>query len=204
MTRLFRRLTTLVGWRQQERDLQDELTAHPAMDAQERIDAGEPPDIARQAAWRDFGSVARVTEDTRAAWGWTGVEQLLQDLRVRVSTAATQSGILGCVVATLALGIGGATAVFSVLQAVLLAPLPYEQPGQLVRVYQQEPDKPATRHYLTGAHLSFLREHATSFEVLSITRIASSRPIGTGRSRRSWPPSFRRSAFSRTCPRRSP
>ena len=47
---------------------------------------------------------------------------------------------------------------------VLLAPLPYEQPGQLVRFYQQEPDQPATRHYLTGAHFSSLREHAASFE----------------------------------------
>jgi hypothetical protein len=71
------------------------------------------------------------------------------------------------VVATLALGIGATTAVFSVLQAVLMAPLPFEEPGQLVRLYQQEPDTPATREYLTGAHFSFLREHATSFEALA-------------------------------------
>ena len=70
-------------------------------------------------------------------------------------------------IATLAVGIGATTAVFSVLQAVVLAPLPYQQPGQLVRLYQQEPDKLATRSYLTGAHFSFLRDHATSFEVVA-------------------------------------
>ena len=47
----------------------------------------------------------------------------------------------------------------------LLAPLPYEQPGQLVRFYQQEPDKPATRQYLAGPHFASLRDHAASFEV---------------------------------------
>ena len=67
-------------------------------------------------------------------------------------------------VATLGLGIGGTTAVFSVVRAVLLAPLPYEAPGRLVRFYQQEPDKPSTRHYLTGVHFGALREHASSFE----------------------------------------
>ena len=165
MTRLFRRLSTLFRWRQQEQDLRDELTAHVAMDAQERIDAGEPPDIARHAARRDFGNVARIAEDTRAAWGWTGVEQVLQDLRYAFRQLRRSPGFSAVVVATLALGIGGATAVFSVLQAVLLAPLPYEQPGQLVRFYQQEPDKPATRSFLAGPHFAALRDHAASFEV---------------------------------------
>ena len=86
-------------------------------------------------------------------------------------------------IVTLALGIGGTTAVFSVLQAVLLAPLPYEQPGQLVRFYQQEPDKPATRHYLTGAHFSSLRKHAGV--IRSVTAIANYCETGP-RPRQGW------------------
>ena len=167
MPRLFRRLTTLLRWRKQEEELQHELAAHLAMDTQERIEAGEPPETARRAAWRDFGNLARVTEDTRATWGWTSVEQFGQDLRYASRQFRRSPGFAAVVIATLALGIGATTAVFSVLQAVLLAPLPYEQPRQLVRIYQQEPDKPATRHYLTGAHFSFLREHATAFEVVA-------------------------------------
>jgi putative ABC transport system permease protein len=167
MPRLVRRLLALLHHRRQERDLQDELAAHLAMDAQERVEAGEQPETARQAARRDFGNLARVTEDTKAAWGWTGAEQVAQDLRYAARQIQRSPGFAAVVTATLALGIGATTAVFSVLQAVLLAPLPYEHPGQLVRVYQQEPDKPATRSYLTGAHFSFLRDHVSSFETVA-------------------------------------
>jgi predicted permease len=167
MHRLLRRVKSLLGRRRLEQDLRDELAAHVAMDAAERVEGGEPAETARHAARRDFGNVARIAEDTRVTWGWTGVEQFAQDLRYGWGQLARNPGFAATVVATLALGIGATTAVFSVLQAVLLAPLPYDQPGRLVRVYQQEPDKPLTRTYLTGAHFSFLREHATSFELVT-------------------------------------
>src|SRR5687767_1456547 len=92
------------------------------------------------------------------------IEQGVQDLRYAVRQLRGSAGFASVVAATLGLGIGGATAVFSVVQAVLLAPLPYEQPGQLVRFYQQEPDKPDTRGVLAGTHFTFLRGHATAFE----------------------------------------
>ena len=96
---------------------------------------------------------------------------LKQDLRFAVRQLRRSPGFSGIVIVTLALGIGGTTAVFSVLQAVLLAPLPYQEPGQLVRFYQQELDKPATRHYLTGPHFLSLRDEAASFE--AVTAIAN-------------------------------
>ena len=94
--------------------------------------------------------------------GW--IEQGVQDLRYAFRQLRGSAGFASVVVATLGLGIGGATAVFSVVQSVLLAPLPYEEPGQLVRFYQQEPDNPDTRGVLAGTHFTFLREHATAFE----------------------------------------
>jgi putative ABC transport system permease protein len=90
-----------------------------------------------------------------------------QDVRYAVRQMRCNPGFTAAVTVTLAVGIGGTTAVFSVFQAVLLAALPYEEAGQLVRLYQQEPDNPATRTYLTGAHFSFLREKATSFEAVA-------------------------------------
>ena len=99
-----------------------------------------------------------------------------QDLRFAFRQIRRSPGFSGVVIVTLALGVGGTTAVFSVLQAVLLAPLPYEEPGRLVRFYQQEPGKPATRHYLTGAHFSLLRDEAASFE--SVTLINNYRETG--------------------------
>jgi predicted permease len=163
MRRLLRHALFLLHHRREEANLQQELASHVAIDAEERIAAGDPPELARRAAARDLGNVAIIAEDTRATWGWTGLESLLQDVRFGIRQLQHGPGFAGVVIATLALGIGATTAVFSVLQAVLLAPLPYEHPGELVRLYQQEPDKPATRHYLTGVHFSFIRDHATSF-----------------------------------------
>lgn len=71
------------------------------------------------------------------------------------------------VVSTLALGIGGTTAMFSVVQGVLLAPLPYQEPAELVRIYQQQPRDPSTRYYLTGPHFKEVRDHAASFETVA-------------------------------------
>src|SRR5688572_13943716 len=82
----------------------------------------------------------------REHWG-----TIKQDVRYAVRQIRRNPGFAAAVTVTLAVGIGGTTAVFSVFQAVLLAPLPYEEAGQLVRLYQHEPDKPATRTYLTGA-----------------------------------------------------
>ena len=90
-----------------------------------------------------------------------------QEFRYASRQLRHSPGFSALVIATLALGIGGTTAVFSVLQAVLLAPLPYEEPAQLVRFYQQEPDKPATRSYLAAPHFASLREHAASFEAVA-------------------------------------
>ena len=88
------------------RILQSKLVAHLAMDAQERIEAGEPPETARQAARRDLGNLTRVTEDTRATWGWTGVEHVLQDLRYAGRQLKRRPGFAVVVIATLAVGIG--------------------------------------------------------------------------------------------------
>lgn len=89
---------------------------------------------------------------------------MTQDVGYALRILRRAPGFTAVVVTTLALGIGGTTAVFSVVQAVLLAPLPYEQPGQLVRFYQQEPENPSSRYFLTGVHFKELRDYASSFE----------------------------------------
>ena len=96
--------------------------------------------------------------------GWVLARWIGAGFRYAARQVRRSPGFVAVVVTTLGLGIGGTTAVFSVVQAVLLAPLPYGEPGQLVRLYQQEPDKPDTRSVLTGAHFSYLRDHSSSFE----------------------------------------
>jgi putative ABC transport system permease protein len=164
MKTLLRKLAWLATRRRKEAELREELDFHLAEEAEERRTAGLSGEQARVAARRDLGNVTLVVEETRAAWGWLAVEQVGQDLRYAIRQVRRGPLFATVVAATLALGIGGTTAVFSVVQAVLLAPLPYEEPGQLVRFYQQEPDNPSTRHFLAGTHFKTLRESASSFE----------------------------------------
>jgi putative ABC transport system permease protein len=94
-----------------------------------------------------------------------------QDLRYALRQLRRSPGFSAVVIATLAVGIGGTTAVFSVMHAVLLAPLPYAQPGQLVRVYQQKSDNHATRTPgMSAARFNALREHAASLTGIAGTR----------------------------------
>ena len=117
---------------------------HLELLAERFVRSGMSLDEARAAARRQFGNVDAGPRGDSPHERLGLVDGLPQDLGTRPA-ASSQPRLLAFVVATLALGIGGTTAVFSVVQAVLLAPLPYEEPGQLVRFYQQEPDKPDTR-----------------------------------------------------------
>jgi putative ABC transport system permease protein len=94
-----------------------------------------------------------------SAWLMT----IKQDVRYAVRQLRRSPGFSAVVIATLAVGIGGTTAVFSVMHALVLAPLPYAQPGQLVRLYQQEPGNPGTRGGVSAPHFRTLRDQAASF-----------------------------------------
>ena len=108
---------------------------HLEMAAGERIDRGEAPDAAARSARREFGDVARVKEITREMWGWGSLERLEQDIAYGLRLMRRNPGFAATVVLSLALGIGANTAMFTVVDAVLLRPLPYRQPDRLVMVY---------------------------------------------------------------------
>ena len=128
------------------------------------VEAGLSPDEARMAARRQLGNVTLVREEIHVMNGVRWLDGLAQDLRYAARQVRRSPGLAAVVIVTLGLGIGGTTAVFSVVHTVLFAPLPYDEPGQLVRFYQHEPDRLDTRGVLTGAHFSYLRQHASSFQ----------------------------------------
>jgi predicted permease len=165
MFRFLRRLKRHARGRAEERDLRDELSAHVAIDAQERIEAGEEAQEARSAAVRDFGNILRVTEDTRAVWGWTRFEQIARDLRVAFRVTRRNPGFTAIAVLTLALGIGSTTAIVSVVYGVLLKPLPFHEPHRLVALYHLAPGvHPDSKAPQTGASYFTYRERGQVFE----------------------------------------
>src|SRR6266481_7954257 len=101
-------------WRRRaERKLEEEIRAHLALEAEERMDAGETPAQAALRARRAFGSVAGISEQTRESWGWTALGRVFDDLRYGIRMLRKTPGWTAVMAGTLALGIGLTTAIFS-------------------------------------------------------------------------------------------
>ncbi len=129
-------------WRrhkQRDEDAERELRSHLELEAEEQKEAGVPEDEARYAARRVLGNTTIVKENIREVWSWTAWEVLAKDFAYSFRSIRKSPGFAAVAIATLALGIGANTAIFSIMDAVLLRPLPYPQPERLVRVWQNEP-----------------------------------------------------------------
>ncbi len=115
-------------------ELQEEIEAHLQMSIADRIARGEPEENARQAAMREFGNIPLVQEVTRQIWGWVWLERLAQNLRYAERRLRRSPGFTIAAVTIIAVGIAVTTAIFSVVYAVVLQPLPFARPNQLVAV----------------------------------------------------------------------
>ena len=113
-------------------DLEEEIRSHLEMEEQENLESGMPPEEAHYEALRRFGNVALTQERSREMWNWSTVETLWQDLGYGVRQLRRSPGFAIVAILTLALGIGANTAIFSVIDAVLLRELPVKNPHELI------------------------------------------------------------------------
>ena len=156
-----RAFARLFGRRRAEDDLERELAAHVDLLADEKVAAGMEPERARREASIELGGFDQVQEAVRDAWFGASLETFLQDVRYGLRGLRRNAVFSAVAIATLALGIGANTAIYSVLDAVLLRPLPYPGSDRLVLVWSEYREARQSRIPASGPELHEIRRRAS-------------------------------------------
>jgi len=163
-----RRLHALLQSRRAEHAWSAELAFHLDMETEQNIRAGMDPAAARRSAVLAFGGVDRFSEDVRDVRNIGWLEDFVQDLRHATRGFRRSPGFTAAAVAALSLGIGANTAVFSVVYAVVIAPLPYAESERLVRLWEESAAQHVERGSVSPGTFIDLRARSRTLERVAL------------------------------------
>lgn len=162
---MFANLLALIRKRRLDLELDDEIRAHLELAQKDAITRGLTPEEARREARRSFGGIEQMKEAHRDQRSFRWIETLLRDLRYGFASLLRSPGFTAVVVGVLALGIGGTVAMFSVVDAVLLKPLPFRQADRIVGVW--EAPRPGAVNAATVPQFVAWRRQRAAFDALA-------------------------------------
>jgi hypothetical protein len=160
-------LSRIFRFESRKSDLDAELRAHLEMAIADRVARGESATEAKAATQLEFGNLPLIEDVTRQTWGWLWLERVLQDVKYGMRQLRRSPGFAASVIGTLALGIAAATAMFTVVDHVLLRPLPFRDPDRLVTIDQVNP-KNHTRYYGAWQDIQEWQVQSNLFEQLAV------------------------------------
>ena len=175
---IFARLMALVRKRQIDAELESEIAAHLELAERDALASGMSPEQARLAARRQFGAIESMKEEHRDRRSFRWLDNVWRDVRYGVAGLGRDPGFTSVVVGVLALGVGANVAMFGLLDAVILKPLPFGNPDRIVRIW--EAPRPGVTNATSAPDFLDWRRMSTAFEALGAESPVSMALTGAG------------------------
>jgi putative ABC transport system permease protein len=175
---------SLFSRRRRYTDLSVSIQEHLEDKIEELMESGMSREEAAQTARREFGNVALLEQRSREVWQWTTIESIVSDIRFTLRALFKSPGFTLMAILIMALGIGANSAIFSVVHAVLLQPLPYQDPDRLVQIWHVPPQSSfpgMTRFAVSAANFLDWQKQNTVFSDMALASGAGFEVTGQGK-----------------------